>query len=238
MLRTHVTYANVMATVAVFLALGGVSYAATQLPKNSVGSKQLKKKAVTSSKLASNSVIGSKVKKDTLTGAQINESTLGKVPSAAKADSATKATSATTATSATNAINATNATNATNVSKLGGKTAADLTDRCVTGTVFAFGECLELVDHPGGQVTFSQARQNCSDAGGRLPSWFELDAIRQRGDIQWAAGTGNNQYEWTSSPYKLDTSNEIVAIDRTGNKFNGGPATTYHYRCILVPTNR
>ena len=48
-LRPKLTYANVMATIAVFIALGGASYAATQLPKNSVGSKQLKKNAVTGS---------------------------------------------------------------------------------------------------------------------------------------------------------------------------------------------
>ena len=52
-LRNKLTYANVMATVAVFIALGGVSYAAIKLPKNSVGAKQLKKGAVTPVKLSS-----------------------------------------------------------------------------------------------------------------------------------------------------------------------------------------
>lgn len=47
-LRPKLTYANVMATIAVFIALGGASYAATKLPKNSVGSKQIKANAVTS----------------------------------------------------------------------------------------------------------------------------------------------------------------------------------------------
>lgn len=46
------TYANVMATIAVFIALGGASYAAIKLPKNSVGAKQLKKNAVTPTKLS------------------------------------------------------------------------------------------------------------------------------------------------------------------------------------------
>lgn len=49
------TYANVMATVAVFIALGGASYAALKLPKNSVGAKQLKKGAVTPLKLSAKS---------------------------------------------------------------------------------------------------------------------------------------------------------------------------------------
>ena len=52
----RLTYANVMATVAVFIALGGASYAAIKLPKNSVGTKQIKKNAVTSSKVKNGSL--------------------------------------------------------------------------------------------------------------------------------------------------------------------------------------
>jgi hypothetical protein len=48
----RLTYANVMATVAVFIALGGVGYAAVKLPKNSVGARQLKKGAVTPAKIS------------------------------------------------------------------------------------------------------------------------------------------------------------------------------------------
>jgi hypothetical protein len=50
-IRSHISYANVMATVAVFIALGGASYAALKLPKNSVGTKQLKKNAVNGAKV-------------------------------------------------------------------------------------------------------------------------------------------------------------------------------------------
>jgi hypothetical protein len=56
-LRSGLTYANVMATVAVFLALGGGAYAALKLPKNSVGSKQIKANAVNSSKVANGSLL-------------------------------------------------------------------------------------------------------------------------------------------------------------------------------------
>ena len=52
LVREKFTFANVVACLALFVALGGVSYAALQLPKNSVGSKQLKKKAVTPAKLS------------------------------------------------------------------------------------------------------------------------------------------------------------------------------------------
>ena len=44
-------YANVASTLALVVALGGTSYAAVALPKNSVGTKQLKTNAVTSGKV-------------------------------------------------------------------------------------------------------------------------------------------------------------------------------------------
>jgi hypothetical protein len=51
-LRRHLSYANAAATVALFVALGGTSYAALTLPAGSVGTKQLKNGAVTKAKLA------------------------------------------------------------------------------------------------------------------------------------------------------------------------------------------
>jgi hypothetical protein len=50
--RRHLSYANVAATIALFVALGGTSYAALSLPAGSVGTKQLKNGAVTRAKLA------------------------------------------------------------------------------------------------------------------------------------------------------------------------------------------
>jgi hypothetical protein len=49
---SRVRYADVMATGAMFVALGGASYAAIKLPAGSVGSKQLKRAAVTPAKVA------------------------------------------------------------------------------------------------------------------------------------------------------------------------------------------
>ena len=45
-------YADVAATLALIVALGGTSYAVTALPRNSVGTAQLKAHAVTKGKLA------------------------------------------------------------------------------------------------------------------------------------------------------------------------------------------
>ena len=50
-LRAKLTFSNVVALVALFVALSGAAYAAIQLPKNSVGTRQLKKGAVTKAKI-------------------------------------------------------------------------------------------------------------------------------------------------------------------------------------------
>ena len=50
-LRPRITYANVVSSLCLFILLGGAAYAATALPKNSVGTKQLKANAVKSGKV-------------------------------------------------------------------------------------------------------------------------------------------------------------------------------------------
>jgi hypothetical protein len=99
--RPKLTYANVTATLALVIAVGGATaFAATQLAKNSVGSKQLRKNSVTTPKIKNEAITAAKVKKDTLTGKQVDSSSLGTVPAA---------------------TSATNATNAANASQLGGQ---------------------------------------------------------------------------------------------------------------------
>jgi hypothetical protein len=55
--RRHLTFANVIAMVALFVALGGTGYAALKLPKNSVGARQIKKNAVTAVKVKNGSLL-------------------------------------------------------------------------------------------------------------------------------------------------------------------------------------
>lgn len=61
-IRKRLTYANVTATIAVFLALGGATaIAANQLPRNSVGPRQLQPNAVRTGFLARNAVRTGKI---------------------------------------------------------------------------------------------------------------------------------------------------------------------------------
>lgn len=68
--------AMIVACVALFIALGGTSYAAVTLAANSVGTKQLKKNAVTSAKIKRAAVTAAKVKNETLTGAKIKDASV------------------------------------------------------------------------------------------------------------------------------------------------------------------
>ena len=94
--------AMMVALIALFVALGGSVYAATQINGSSI------KKG---------SIPGNRLKNDTVTGTQVKESTLATVPSATDALNASHAA---TATNATNATNATKATTADNANALGG----------------------------------------------------------------------------------------------------------------------
>ena len=64
-LRPRITYANVMATLAMFIALGGGAYAVT-VPRNSVGSAQLKKNAVNARAVRDRSLGAAELRSGTL----------------------------------------------------------------------------------------------------------------------------------------------------------------------------
>ncbi len=109
-IRRHLTYANVMSSVAVFLMLGGATaFAATKIGANEIKANSIKtgkivkeavtagklKKgavtesriadgAVTNSKIADNAVTTTKIADKAVTGAKINVGTLGAVPNAEK----------------------------------------------------------------------------------------------------------------------------------------------------------
>ena len=57
LLRHRPSPAIVIACAALLIALGGVSYAATALPRNSVGTAQLRNNAVVSSKVKNHSLL-------------------------------------------------------------------------------------------------------------------------------------------------------------------------------------
>lgn len=80
--RRRIGFANVVAVLALFVALGGGAYAAAQAPKNSVTSKSIKNNEVKSVDLKNNQVKSEDIKNGTVKGSDVDESSLGEVPTA------------------------------------------------------------------------------------------------------------------------------------------------------------
>ena len=69
----RLTYANVIATLALFLALGGGAVWAANKQANKVGTGKLKPNAVTAGKIKANAVTTSKIRENAVTNAKIRE---------------------------------------------------------------------------------------------------------------------------------------------------------------------
>ena len=76
-LRERMTFANTMSLVAVFIALGGTSYAAVKIPRNSVGASQIKTNAVGSSEVKNGALL-------------LGDFKAGQLPAGAKGDKGDK----------------------------------------------------------------------------------------------------------------------------------------------------
>ena len=92
-LRRHHSFANVMSVMALFVALGGSSYAAVTLSKNSVGPKQIKKDAVRASEIKRNAVGASEIRSGAVASGDVSDGTLlaadfapGQIPPGPKGD--------------------------------------------------------------------------------------------------------------------------------------------------------
>lgn len=201
-IRGRLTYANVMSTVAVFLALGGAAaFAADHLPKNSVGPRQIKQQAVTTGKLANNSVTAVKVKDGSLTGSDLNLASLGTVPTAATARQASSA------------------------STVDGHTAS-----CPAGSTMVSGICYESVSNPAVGTVF-EAADNCAAKGGQLPTPLELYSVRSLLDLGTGVGA-NHQYTDEVYANTSGGSYSTVVVDGTGAVTEQSVNSPSRYICV------
>ena len=82
-IRNHLSFANLVSLMALFVALGGTTYAAVTLPNNSVGIKQIKKNAVGASEVRKNAVRSGEVRNGSL---RRGDFAAGQLPAGAKGD--------------------------------------------------------------------------------------------------------------------------------------------------------
>jgi hypothetical protein len=216
LLRKHLTYANVMSSLAIFLLLGGTAFAAGQfsgsrLKNGSVSGKKLKAGSVSNSKLRSNAVTNSKIQaasisgsrlaSNTLTDREINMAKLGKISRATTAD---------------------------NAGKVDSKDASQLVDKCPSGAVDLGSACAET----GARAAVSgySATQSCTSAGGYLPRAAELVGADRADKINVSTG------EWSSDW------NGLTATLVSGTSISGSTAQvdsgSQPYRCFYALRER
>lgn len=229
----HLTFSNVVACLALFIALGGVSYAAVKLPKNSVSTKQIKKNAVTESKIRKSAVTGAKIRTktirgsdlgdNTVTGTQINEATLGEVPSAA---SATSAGSARNRFTIVKRVGATAANNDPNVARA----AATEVPIVSNGQVSVYMKCFVDADN---QFTYSEMYVK-TNTDGAYASVYSTKLVGNPGldtttpeasrDVMNATAANNNtSYEYGYGNLVLGTDGKGLAFTATISARFGNP---------------
>ena len=207
-LRAHLTYANVVATLALFLALGGVSYAAIRVSSrniinNTVRTQDLRNNAVRTQDLRNNEIRGRDIRNrtitnadiltNTITGQQVRESSLSKVPDADLLD---------------------------------GADGASYRVGCPAGTARHGGGCIETAARTS--ATYNSAARTCGSAGRRLPNPDELASFGEEQGIEL-----DNDNEWSSARNDSDA----VTVD-DGFVYDFTPASGLHaYRCVAPLTN-
>jgi hypothetical protein len=211
-LRAALSYANVMATLALFVALGGTAYGVLQITSEDVANNTLR-----SSDIRNNGLRGRDIRDRTLTARDvgrdklgpgvIKESALGTVKRAADAE------------------------------RLGGATAQELRVQCPADTIARAGVCIERSARaPDG---FLGAINICGQAGRGLPTMAQLDAfLRSSGlspQTEWTTSVYRNPANG-SNPF-----DQLEAVVLNGQGEIGYErvylAVQHAFRCVALPSN-
>jgi hypothetical protein len=215
-LKRHMTYANVMSSLAVFLMLGGTAFAANRINGNrlenhsvsgiklkvgSVSGSKLHRGSISNSKLRDSTIRGGSIAKNTLTDREINRSKLGKVSSAVRADN------------------------------VDGKSATQLLVSCPSGTIDLGAGCAE--NGTRGAGTGYAASEACVRAGGYLPTAAELVGADNAGRIKISGS------EWSSSWSYAAGDPTGAVVNASGISAAANPASSaYEFRCFFTLRER
>jgi hypothetical protein len=220
-IRPHLTYSNVMSTIAVFGVLaGGSAWAAQkigtdQIKNGAVTAKKLHNNAVTKKKIKNNAVTGVKVKDESLTGNDVDESTLS---APINVDHATEADHAKLADNATN---------------LGGEPASDYRLHCPGNLDRAGDLCYEFDTRPPARYT--AALKACALDQRRLPDAGELALVFDHlGAVQ--------PQQWTASHLVTATISSATTLGQSASRdlipgSAGMSNSDIPFRCVTSATN-
>jgi hypothetical protein len=261
----QLSFANVIACIALFVALGGGAYAATKINGNSIqnasiGGGKLKKATVGAGKLKNGTITSQQIAAGTLTGTDINVTTLGTVPSAqtaAKATNATNANHATTANTATNANHATTANSATTATSATNATSADTAKKATEADRAKTAGDADTLDGltPGDFAVSCRSGTEfyggvCWDEAER-PFKLWIAASKECGDeggrlpnlselIAYVTREGLqvNGQNWSSDVSEAKVSDvEVMTSDETTQKATLGKSGGLGFRCVFYQEN-
>jgi hypothetical protein len=211
-LRNHLSYSSVTATAALFIALGGTSYAVIRIDSRDVVNNSLRSSDVRNSSLRSRDIRdrtlrARDVRQNALGGGAVKEGALGQVP------------------------------RATDAERVGGLTPQELQVRCPSDTVAKGGVCVEVSARP--PAGFLGASGTCDSAGRGLPTMPQLDAYaRSHGRLppggEWTASV----YLYAAGGPTFDELEALVLSgggDVSRDRVNA--PIQHAFRCVALPSN-
>jgi hypothetical protein len=206
------SYANVVSTLALFIALGGTSYAVLRVGSDDVADNSLRSRDIRDGALRGRDIRDTTLRardigRNSLGSRVVKESALGVVPRAVDAE------------------------------RLGGATAQDLRLKCPTGTLTKGGACIENVARP--PTGFLTAINQCEQAGRGLVTMPQLDQfVRATGPLarpEWTASVYRNP---DNGPNPFD---ELETVVLSGGAQVGYDrvylAVQHAFRCVALPSN-
>jgi hypothetical protein len=202
----------VVATLALFVALGGTSYAVLHVGSddvvdNSLRSRDVRDNTLKSRDIRNRTLTASDLRPNSLGSGVVKESGLGLVPRAAEAE------------------------------RLGGATMQDLKLKCPPDTLAKAGACVEA--SPRAPADFLGAVDRCNQAGRGLVTLPQLDPFaRLNGPLPAAEWTSSVYRNPANGPNPFDEL-ETVLLSGTGNVSYDRvyQAVQHPFRCVARPSN-
>jgi hypothetical protein len=210
--QKHLSYSNVIASAALFIALGGTSYAVLRVDSRDVVNNSLRSVDVRNNSLRSRDVRdrtlrARDLRRDALGGGVVKESALGQVP------------------------------RATDAQRVGGLTAQELRVRCPSDTLAKGSVCVERsARSPNG---FFGASSICDNAGRGLPTMPQLDAFAgSQGPLSPAGEWTASVYLYAAGGPTFDELEALVLSgggDVSRDRVNA--PIQHAFRCVALPSN-
>jgi hypothetical protein len=210
--RKRLSYSNVTATAALFIALGGTSYAVIEVDSrdvvnNSLRSADLRNNSVRSRDVRDRTLRARDLRRNGLGGGAVKESALGKVPLAANAE------------------------------RLGGATVSELRVRCPADTIARAGVCIEEGSRPG--AGFYGSTSVCENAGRGLPTMDQLTVFAGTRPLssggEWTTNVYRNPANGSDPFDQLEAVVLIGAGVATYERVN--LPVQHGFRCVALPSN-